>query len=59
MFTRRERLIMIIPPLIVNNCFETDFLKKANIFNEYFASQCSLITNNSTLPDIFFRTIVD
>ena len=48
--------IPAIPPLIVNNCFETDFLKKANIFNEFFASQCSLITNNSTLPDILFRT---
>ena len=33
--------IPAIPPLIVNNNFETDFLTKANIFNEFFASLCS------------------
>ena len=48
--------IPAIPPLIVNNNFETDFLTKANIFNEFFASQCTLIDNNSSLPNFNFRT---
>ena len=48
--------IPAIPPLLVNDIFETDFLKKANIFNDYFVSQCSLITNNSILPDMYFKT---
>ena len=48
--------IPAIPPLIVNNTFETNFLKKANMFNDFFSSQCSLIDNNSTLPQMDFKT---
>ena len=29
---------------------------KANIFNDYFSSQCSLIANDSTLPELYFTT---
>ena len=28
----------------------TDIKTKANIFNEYFAEQCTLLKNNSVLP---------
>ena len=35
--------IPMIPPPFVNNSFETDFLKKANIFNNHFANQLYLI----------------
>ena len=32
------------------NAFVTDFKKKAELFNYYFANQCTLINCNSTLP---------
>ena len=48
--------IPLIPPLLVNDLFETDFLKKANIFNEHFSNQCSVLRNNSILPDFSFLT---
>ena len=39
-----------MPPLFNNNKFITDFKEKSQIFNSYFAKQCSLIDNGSTLP---------
>ena len=39
-----------IPPLFENNEYITDFKKKAELFNSFFANQCSLINNNSQLP---------
>ena len=48
--------IPAIPPLLVNNNFETNFLTKASMFNDYFSSQCSLIVNDSSLPDLYFLT---
>ena len=43
--------IPLIPPLLGNNEFETDFLSKANLFNDFFREQCRPITNNSSLPN--------
>ena len=43
--------IPIIPPLLVDNQLITNFEEKAGIFNNYFAKQCSLIKNSSTLPE--------
>ena len=40
----------LIPPLPVDNKPETDFLDKANIFNNFFAKQCTPISNDSTVP---------
>ena len=40
----------IIPPILHNNALATDFKKKAELFNSYFANQCTLIKSNSTLP---------
>ena len=37
----------MIPPLLVDNKLLTDFLDKANLFNNFFAKQCSLISNDS------------
>ena len=49
--------IPIIPPLLVNGIFETDDLKKkANIFNIYFANQCSILNNSSVIPEIIYKT---
>ena len=43
--------IPLIPPLLVNNEFVTDFLVKANLFNHFFREQCRSITNDSSLPN--------
>ena len=43
--------IPLIPPLLVNNEFVTDFLEKANLFNDFFREQCRPITNDSSLPN--------
>ena len=40
----------IIPPLYHKNEFVIDFKKKAELFNSFFADQCSLISNSSELP---------
>ena len=45
-----NKKISIIPPILHNNALVTDFKKKAELFNYYFANQCTLINSNSTLP---------
>ena len=40
----------MIPPLLVDNKLVTDFLDKANLFNNFFVKQCPLISNDSTVP---------
>ena len=42
--------VPLIPPLLVNNKTVSDFTKKANLFNDFFATQCTPISNNSVLP---------
>ena len=39
-----------IPPLFINGKFVTNFLSKANIFNTFFANQCTNIVTDSTVP---------
>ena len=41
--------IPLIPPLLVDNKLVTDFLDKANLFNNFFAKQCTPISNDSTV----------
>ena len=41
---------LLIPPLLVNNKILSDFIEKANLFNDFFASQCTPISNSSILP---------
>ena len=46
-----------MPPLVVGNQLATDFLVKANFFNDYFSKQCATIGNNSSIPaNIAFET---
>ena len=45
-----NKKIPLIPPLFHGNKYVTDFKKKAELFNSFFAKQCSLISNNSELP---------
>ena len=39
----------IIPPILIENKLETDFFKKANYFNKFFASKCIPLSNSSSL----------
>ena len=44
-----------VPPLLENGVSVTNFQTKANIFNNHFVEQCSLISNDSLLPNPVFR----
>ena len=44
------------PPLFENVEIVSDYAKKAEIFNEYFASQCSPFTNEYELPQFRLKT---
>ena len=49
--------IPLIPPILVKDQFVTNFLEKANLFNEFFTQQCNTIENDCTLPnDLVFET---
>ena len=41
--------VPIIPPILIENKLETEFLKKANYFNKFFASKCTPLSNSSSL----------
>ena len=48
---------IVNPPLLVNNKIVSDFTEKANLFNDFFAAQCTPLPNNSILPSaISFKT---
>ena len=49
--------IHLIPPLLVGNQLVTEFLVKANLFNNYFSQQCTTVDNDSFIPpNITFAT---
>ena len=41
--------------MFYENRFVTDFKKKAELFNPFFAKQCSVIDNGSSLPSELLR----
>ena len=45
-----DKNIPLIPSLLVNDNFITDIMTKANIFNKFFAEQCTPLKNDSVLP---------
>ena len=45
-----EKKISIIPPLLIDDNFVSDIETKANIFNKFFAEQCTPSKNSSILP---------
>ena len=52
-----NKKIPLIPPLYHQGDFITNFKVKAELFNSFFASQCSLIKNDSKLPSYLnYRT---
>ena len=48
--------IRLIPPLLINDKLEPGFEKKANHFNEFFASKCTPSNNRITLPHSLSNT---
>ena len=42
--------IPLIPPILINNKLISNFKEKGNYFIAFFASQCTPISNDSTLP---------
>ena len=45
-----NKKVPCIPPLLRKDKFLTDFKEKANILNNFFANQGSIVKNNSELP---------
>ena len=43
--------VPIIPPLLIDNKIISDFEAKENYFNNFFASQCTPLNNNSKIPE--------
>ena len=42
----------------VGNKLVTDFKEKARLFNEFFASKCTPITNDSSLPSLLNLNLI-
>ena len=53
-----KKQVMNIPPILVNGVFITNFQNKANLFNEFFVQQYSILQNGSVLPHIDYKTNV-
>ena len=47
--------IPCIPPLLHQNSYITKFKDKAELFNNFFANQCSLINNSGLLASVQFK----
>ena len=45
-----------IPPILDKGTFIISCQEKAKLFNEFFSKQCTLIINDSTLPDFHYNT---
>ena len=49
--------VPLIPSLLANYKFISNFEENANLFNNYLTSQCTPITSSSALPIIIFHLI--
>ena len=52
-----DKRISIVPLLLYNNKYISDFKVKADIFNNHFSTYCSLIPSSSSIPDEIFATL--
>ena len=50
-----NKKIPSIPPLFHQNRYITKYKDKTELFNNFFANQCSLITYSSVLPSVLFK----
>ena len=48
--------ISSIPPIFANGKSISNVADKANLFNDFFASQCTPLENSSTLPPFSMKT---
>ena len=44
------RKVLVIPPLLINNEFISNFKSKANYFNIFFNQQCTATSTDSSIP---------
>ena len=44
-----------MPPLFRQNRYITKYKDNAELFNNFFANQCSVITNSSVIPSLLFK----
>ena len=51
-----NKKLPIIPPILVDDSVVSNLGKKTELFNSYFASQCTSVTNKSQLPSLEFKT---
>ena len=51
-----KKKIPLIPPIFHDGHFVTDVRLKADLFNNFFASNGTPVVNDSELPDIYYRT---
>ena len=51
-----NKKIFSVPPLLVNDEMISNFSKNTELFNKFFASQCTRLSNTSTLPPLTIRT---
>ena len=50
-----NKKIPFILPLLHNGKFIIDSKEKAELFNDFFTMQCSLVNNNSELPSVLTK----
>ena len=50
-----NKKIPCIPPLLHNGKSIIDFKEKAELFNDFFSKQCSLVNNKSKLPPVLTK----
>ena len=53
-----KKQVMNILPILLNDVFITNFQNKADLFNEFFVQQCSILQNGSVLAHIDYKTNV-
>ena len=51
-----NKKIPIIPPILADDRFVSNFAEKDELFNSYFASQCTPVINKSQLSSLEFKT---
>ena len=53
-----KKQAMNIPPILLDGVFIKNFQKKANLFNDFFVQQCSVLRKDSALPNMEYKTVV-